>query len=56
MRARRQGSDQGGPAAGQNGLAAGGQAKQGVTINEIHNVYKLPESLKQRWAAWLSRL
>ncbi|MGQ9873087.1 alkyl/aryl-sulfatase [Leptodesmis sp.] len=27
------------------------QANQGVTINEIHNVYKLPESLQQRWAA-----
>jgi alkyl sulfatase BDS1-like metallo-beta-lactamase superfamily hydrolase len=27
------------------------QANQGVTINEIHNVYKLPESLKQQWAA-----
>jgi len=27
------------------------QANQGVTINEIHNVYALPESLKQSWAA-----
>ncbi|MFG0285231.1 MAG: alkyl/aryl-sulfatase, partial [Phycisphaerales bacterium JB039] len=27
------------------------QANQGVTINEIHNVYTLPESLKQQWAA-----
>ena len=27
------------------------QANRGVTINEIHNVYKLPESLKQNWAA-----
>jgi alkyl sulfatase BDS1-like metallo-beta-lactamase superfamily hydrolase len=27
------------------------QANQGVTINEIHNVYKQPESLKQQWAA-----
>lgn len=26
-------------------------ANQGVTINEIHNVYSLPESLKQNWAA-----
>lgn len=26
-------------------------ANQGVTINEIHNVYTLPESLKQNWAA-----
>lgn len=26
-------------------------ANQGVTINEIHNVYKLPESLQQQWAA-----
>jgi len=24
---------------------------QGVTINEIHNVYKLPRSLEQNWAA-----
>ncbi len=24
---------------------------QGVTINEIHNVYKVPESLEQSWAA-----
>lgn len=24
---------------------------QGVTINEIHNVYKLPKSLEQNWAA-----
>lgn len=27
------------------------EANQGVTINEIHNVYKLPESLKKSWAA-----
>lgn len=26
-------------------------ANQGVTINEIHNVYQLPESLKNNWAA-----
>lgn len=26
-------------------------ANQGVTINEIHNVYKLPASLRQKWAA-----
>ena len=26
-------------------------ANQGVTINEIHNVYKLPKSLQQQWAA-----
>ena len=26
-------------------------ANQGVTINEIHNVYKLPESLRKQWAA-----
>lgn len=26
------------------------QANQGVTINEIHNVYKLPDSLKRQWA------
>ena len=26
-------------------------ANKGVTINEIHNVYTLPESLKQQWAA-----
>jgi alkyl sulfatase BDS1-like metallo-beta-lactamase superfamily hydrolase len=26
-------------------------ANQGVTINEIHNVYKLPASLQNRWAA-----
>ncbi len=26
-------------------------ANKGVTINQIHNVYKLPESLKQQWAA-----
>lgn len=25
-------------------------ANQGVTINEIHNVYKLPDSLKNSWA------
>ncbi len=24
-------------------------ANQGVTINEVHNVYELPESLKQQW-------
>lgn len=27
------------------------QANQGVTINEIQNVYTLPESLKRNWAA-----
>ena len=27
------------------------QANMGVTINEIHNVYKLPGNLKQQWAA-----
>jgi alkyl sulfatase BDS1-like metallo-beta-lactamase superfamily hydrolase len=27
------------------------QANQGVTINEIHNAYKLPKSLQQQWAA-----
>lgn len=27
------------------------KANQGVTINEIHNVYKQPESLRQQWAA-----
>jgi alkyl sulfatase BDS1-like metallo-beta-lactamase superfamily hydrolase len=27
------------------------QANQGVTINEIHNVYQQPESLKNQWAA-----
>jgi alkyl sulfatase BDS1-like metallo-beta-lactamase superfamily hydrolase len=27
------------------------QANLGVTINEIHNVYKLPDSLRQQWAA-----
>jgi alkyl sulfatase BDS1-like metallo-beta-lactamase superfamily hydrolase len=27
------------------------QGQSGVTINEIHNVYKLPDSLKQQWAA-----
>jgi alkyl sulfatase BDS1-like metallo-beta-lactamase superfamily hydrolase len=27
------------------------QANLGVTINEIQNVYKLPDSLKQQWAA-----
>jgi glyoxylase-like metal-dependent hydrolase (beta-lactamase superfamily II) len=27
------------------------KANKGVTINEIHNVYQLPESLKQHWAA-----
>lgn len=26
-------------------------ANQGVTINEVHNVYKLPESLQKQWAA-----
>jgi alkyl sulfatase BDS1-like metallo-beta-lactamase superfamily hydrolase len=26
-------------------------ANQGVTINEIHNVYRLPASLQNRWAA-----
>ncbi|MBK0398468.1 MBL fold metallo-hydrolase [Limibaculum sp. M0105] len=26
-------------------------ANQGVTINEIHNVYKVPESLQHQWAA-----
>jgi alkyl sulfatase BDS1-like metallo-beta-lactamase superfamily hydrolase len=26
-------------------------ANQGVTINQIHNVYKLPDSLKKQWAA-----
>ncbi|UCX05197.1 alkyl/aryl-sulfatase [Shewanella glacialimarina] len=26
-------------------------ANQGVTINQIHNVYKLPESLRQQWSA-----
>jgi len=26
-------------------------ANQGVTINEIHNVYKVPKSLQQQWAA-----
>ena len=26
-------------------------ANQGVTINEIHNVYELPESLQQQWCA-----
>jgi alkyl sulfatase BDS1-like metallo-beta-lactamase superfamily hydrolase len=26
-------------------------ANKGVTINEIHNVYKLPESLQQQWSA-----
>jgi alkyl sulfatase BDS1-like metallo-beta-lactamase superfamily hydrolase len=26
-------------------------ANKGVTINEIHNVYRLPESLQQHWAA-----
>jgi len=26
-------------------------ANQGVTINEIHNVYKLPKSLQSHWAA-----
>jgi len=27
------------------------KANKGVTINEIHNVYKLPKSLEQNWAA-----
>jgi len=27
------------------------KANKGVTINEIHNVYQQPESLKQHWAA-----
>jgi alkyl sulfatase BDS1-like metallo-beta-lactamase superfamily hydrolase len=26
-------------------------ANQGVTINEIHNVYRLPQGLQQQWAA-----
>jgi alkyl sulfatase BDS1-like metallo-beta-lactamase superfamily hydrolase len=26
-------------------------ANQGVTINQIHNVYEVPESLQQQWAA-----
>jgi alkyl sulfatase BDS1-like metallo-beta-lactamase superfamily hydrolase len=26
-------------------------ANQGVTINQIHNVYKVPQSLQQQWAA-----
>ena len=26
-------------------------ANQGVTINEIHNVYEVPKSLQQQWAA-----
>ena len=26
-------------------------ANQGVTINEIHNVYRVPDSLEQQWAA-----
>jgi alkyl sulfatase BDS1-like metallo-beta-lactamase superfamily hydrolase len=26
-------------------------ANQGVTINQVHNVYKVPESLQQQWAA-----
>lgn len=26
-------------------------ANQGVTINEMHNVYKVPKSLQQQWAA-----
>lgn len=26
-------------------------ANQGVTINQIHNVYKLPDSLQQQWSA-----
>ncbi|MCF1428772.1 MAG: MBL fold metallo-hydrolase [Shewanella sp.] len=26
-------------------------ANQGVTINEVHNMYKLPKSLEQNWAA-----
>ena len=27
------------------------EANKGVTINEIHNVYQLPDSLKRQWAA-----
>jgi alkyl sulfatase BDS1-like metallo-beta-lactamase superfamily hydrolase len=27
------------------------QANKGVTISEIHNVYKLPDSLRKQWAA-----
>ncbi|MCS5690463.1 MBL fold metallo-hydrolase [Cyanobium sp. FGCU-6] len=27
------------------------QANKGVTINEIHNIYQQPESLKKQWAA-----
>ena len=27
------------------------QANQGVTINEVHNIYRLPDSLKSQWAA-----
>ncbi len=27
------------------------QANSGVTINEIHNVYRVPDSLRQQWAA-----
>ena len=27
------------------------QANRGVTINEIHNVYQLPESLQRQWAS-----
>jgi alkyl sulfatase BDS1-like metallo-beta-lactamase superfamily hydrolase len=27
------------------------QANKGVTINEIHNVYKLPKSLQEQWAS-----
>jgi alkyl sulfatase BDS1-like metallo-beta-lactamase superfamily hydrolase len=26
-------------------------ANQGVTVNEVHNVYRVPESLEQQWAA-----
>lgn len=26
-------------------------ANQGVTVNEIHNVYRVPDSLQQQWAA-----
>jgi alkyl sulfatase BDS1-like metallo-beta-lactamase superfamily hydrolase len=26
-------------------------ANQGVTINQVHNVYKLPDSLRRQWAA-----
>jgi alkyl sulfatase BDS1-like metallo-beta-lactamase superfamily hydrolase len=26
-------------------------ANQGVTINQVHNVYEVPKSLQQQWAA-----